>query len=83
MIPRLRWGFTAFNTEQDYPDFNERKIGMAVTTSYPLNGFAVSRFGGTQDRSVNRERRIESRSAPDNVGLHAEHRWPMSLQEIT
>ncbi|MET0501401.1 MAG: outer membrane protein assembly factor BamA [Candidatus Binatia bacterium] len=33
---KVALGLTAFNTEQDYPDFDERKLGMAVTTSYPL-----------------------------------------------
>ncbi|HEY7317808.1 MAG TPA: outer membrane protein assembly factor BamA [Candidatus Binatia bacterium] len=42
---KVALGFTAFNTEQDYPDFNERKIGTSVTTSYPLRGFQFPFWG--------------------------------------
>ena len=48
---KVALGVSAFNTQQDYPDFNERKIGMAATTSYPLKGFAFP-FWGPHDRSV-------------------------------
>jgi outer membrane protein insertion porin family len=37
---KVALGLTAFNTEQDYPDFDERKLGMAVTTSYPLKNLS-------------------------------------------
>ena len=42
---KVALGVTAFNTEQDYLDFDERKLGMAVTTSYPLKGFGFPFWG--------------------------------------
>jgi outer membrane protein insertion porin family len=42
---KVALGLTAFNTETDYPDFDERKLGMAVTTSYPLRGFTLPFWG--------------------------------------
>ncbi len=42
---KVALGLTAFNTETDYPDFDERKIGMAVTTSYPLRGLSLPFWG--------------------------------------
>ena len=42
---KVALGITGFNTETDYPDFDERKLGMAVTTSYPLRGFTVPFWG--------------------------------------
>jgi outer membrane protein insertion porin family len=42
---KVALGITAFNTETDYPDFDERKLGMAVTTSYPLRGFTLPFWG--------------------------------------
>jgi len=37
-------GLDAFNTFQEYNDFNERKIGFAVNTSYPLNELRMPYF---------------------------------------
>jgi outer membrane protein insertion porin family len=34
---RLSLGFDAFNTKKEYSDFDERKLGFGVRTSYPLN----------------------------------------------
>ena len=42
---KVALGITGFNTETDYPDFDERKLGMAVTTSYPLRGFTLPFWG--------------------------------------
>lgn len=43
---KVALGLTAFNTETDFIDFDERKLGMAVTTSYPLKeGFAFPFWG--------------------------------------
>jgi outer membrane protein assembly factor BamA len=59
---KVALGITAFNTETDYPDFDERKLGMAVSTSYPL-GALPCRFGGPQERSVKRSDEL-NRDAP-------------------
>ncbi len=42
---KVALGLSAFNTKQDYSDFNERKIGMAATTSYPLKDFRFPLLG--------------------------------------
>jgi outer membrane protein insertion porin family len=42
---KVALGVTAFNTKTDYPDFDERKLGMAVNTSYPLRGFSFPFWG--------------------------------------
>ena len=55
---KVALGLTAFNTEQDYPDFDERKIGMAVTTSYPLKGFTFPFWG---------DRKIEASKGSDEL----------------
>ena len=38
-------GFDAFNTRRDYTDFNERKLGFDVRTSYPLKNLNLPLFG--------------------------------------
>ncbi len=38
-------GMDAFNTRRDYTDFNERKLGFDVRTSYPLKNLNVPFFG--------------------------------------
>jgi outer membrane protein insertion porin family len=60
---RVALGVTAFNTEQDYPDFNERKIGMAVTTSYPLKGFTFP-FWGNRGSELSKGSDELNRDAP-------------------
>jgi outer membrane protein insertion porin family len=60
---KVALGLTAFNTEQDYPDFDERKLGMAVTTSYPLRGFRVP-FWGTRTNEVAKGSDELTRDAP-------------------
>jgi outer membrane protein insertion porin family len=42
---KVALGMTAFNTKTDYQDFDERKLGMAVNTSYPLRGFSFPFWG--------------------------------------
>jgi outer membrane protein insertion porin family len=60
---KVALGLTAFNTQQDYPDFNERKIGMAVTTSYPLRGFTFP-FWGNRGSDVSKGSDELNRDAP-------------------
>ncbi len=38
-------GVDAFNTQRDYSDFNERRTGFGVNTSYPLNRLTLPFFG--------------------------------------
>jgi outer membrane protein insertion porin family len=42
---KLALGVDAFNTEKEFTDFKERKIGMAVTSSYPLKNVSLPFFG--------------------------------------
>ncbi|MGH7887323.1 MAG: BamA/TamA family outer membrane protein, partial [Candidatus Binatia bacterium] len=38
-------GFEAFNTLREFSDFDERKIGFGINTSYPLNEWRMPFFG--------------------------------------
>ena len=49
---KVALGITGFNTETDYPDFDERKLGMAVTTSYPLRGFTLPFWGDRKSEAL-------------------------------
>ena len=42
---RMALGIEAFNTEREFTDFDERKLGFAVNTSYPLTDFRMPFFG--------------------------------------
>jgi outer membrane protein insertion porin family len=42
---KLALGVDAFNTERDFTDFKERKIGMALNTSYPFKNVSLPFFG--------------------------------------
>ncbi len=42
---RVGVGLQAFNTKREYTDFNERKIGFGVNSSYPLKYFRMPFFG--------------------------------------
>ncbi len=41
---KVSLGMDAFNTTRDYTDFNEKKMGFAVNSSYPLKGFTLPFF---------------------------------------
>ena len=38
-------GIAGFNTQRDFTDFKERKLGFGVQTSYPLNNLKMPLFG--------------------------------------
>ena len=42
---RMALGIEAFNTEREFTDFDEKKLGFGVNTSYPLNDFRMPFFG--------------------------------------
>ncbi|MGE5218511.1 MAG: outer membrane protein assembly factor BamA [Chloroflexota bacterium] len=42
---RTSLGIEAYNTKREYTDFDERKIGFGVNTSYPLKYFRMPFFG--------------------------------------
>jgi outer membrane protein insertion porin family len=42
---KVSLGIDAFNTTREYTDFDEKKLGFAVNTSYPLKDFRMPFFG--------------------------------------
>lgn len=42
---RVGLGLEAFNTKREYSEFDERKLGFGVNTSYPLKYFRMPFFG--------------------------------------
>jgi outer membrane protein insertion porin family len=43
---KMSLGVDAFNTKREFTDFNERKIGFGVNSSYPLKDYKFPFFGG-------------------------------------
>ena len=41
---KVSMGLDAFNTTREYTDFNEKKMGFGVNSSYPLAGFSMPFF---------------------------------------
>ena len=48
---KVALGIDAFNTKREFNDFDERKLGFGVNTSYPLKDFTMPFFG--RGRSTN------------------------------
>ncbi len=48
---KMAVGLDAFNTFKEYDDFNERKIGFGINTSYPLKELRIPFFGGGKTAS--------------------------------
>jgi outer membrane protein insertion porin family len=42
---KMSLGLEAFNTKREFTDFDERKLGFGVNTSYPLKNFTVPFLG--------------------------------------
>jgi outer membrane protein insertion porin family len=42
---KVALGIDAFNTQREFTDFDERKLGFGVNTSYPLKDFNMPFFG--------------------------------------
>jgi outer membrane protein insertion porin family len=42
---KMALGVDAFNTQREFTDFDERKLGFGVNTSYPLKDFSMPFFG--------------------------------------
>ncbi len=45
---KVALGMDAFNTTREYTDFDEKKLGFAVNSSYPLKDFRMPFFGGAR-----------------------------------
>jgi outer membrane protein insertion porin family len=62
MDSKMSLGVDGFNTKREFTDFDERKLGFGVNTSYPLKDFRMPFFG--RPRS---ERAIGSDELASNV----------------
>ena len=49
MDSKVAVGLDGFNTEREFTDFDERKIGFGVNTSYPLKDFRMPFFGRSRN----------------------------------
>ncbi|HMF49597.1 MAG TPA: outer membrane protein assembly factor BamA [Candidatus Saccharimonadales bacterium] len=45
---KVALGLDAFNTTREYTDFDEKKLGFGINTSYPLKDFRMPFFGGAR-----------------------------------
>ena len=61
---RMSLGFDAYNTKRDYTDFDERKIGFGVNTSYPLKDFRFPFFGRKKTETEMGSDYLQADSAP-------------------
>ena len=52
MDSKVALGIDGFNTKREYTDFDERKLGFGVNTSYPLKDFRMPFFGRRADRPI-------------------------------
>jgi outer membrane protein insertion porin family len=48
---KMAVGLEGFNTVREYTDFDERKLGFGVNTSYPLKDIRVPYFGRSRDEA--------------------------------
>ena len=63
---RTALGVDAYNTTRNYNDFDEKKLGFGVNTSYPLKYLRVPFFGGS---------RSEARGSDQPAGADAPSMW--------
>ena len=71
-ILKYRLGLDAFNTTREYDDFDEKKLGFGVNSSYPLKDFSWPFFGRSASARAVRVRRWR-KPAIYLLGFHA--RW--------
>jgi outer membrane protein insertion porin family len=46
---KMGMGITAFNTTREYDDFDEKKFGFGINTTYPLNELRMPFFGRSRN----------------------------------
>jgi outer membrane protein insertion porin family len=63
MDSKVALGIEGFNTKREYTDFDERKLGFGVNTSYPLKDFRMPWFGRRAERPVGSDE-LASNPAP-------------------
>jgi outer membrane protein insertion porin family len=49
---KVSLGVEAFNTKQENDDYDDRRLGFGVNTSYPLKNFRMPFFGGSKSDSA-------------------------------
>ena len=59
---RISMGVDAYNTERQYSDFDEKKLGFAVNTSYPLTYLRFPFFSRTKDQTLGSDEFANNRS---------------------
>jgi outer membrane protein insertion porin family len=52
MDSKVALGLEGFNTKREFTDFDERKLGFGVNTSYPLKDFRMPFFGRRAGRPI-------------------------------
>lgn len=52
MDSKVALGLEGFNTEREFTDFDEHKLGFGVNTSYPLKDFRMPFFGRRAGRPI-------------------------------
>lgn len=57
-------GVDAYNTKRQYSDFDERKLGFGVHTSYPLKYFKMPFFGGVKNDARGSDELASSAAGP-------------------
>jgi len=59
---QLSLGFDAFNTKREFEDFDERKLGFGVRTTYPLKNVRLPFFGAARSDPTNERAELASDS---------------------
>jgi outer membrane protein insertion porin family len=61
---KVSLGIDAFNTEREFDDFDERKLGFAVNTSYPLKDLGIPFFGRSKANATAGSDELASSATP-------------------
>ncbi len=72
---KVALGLDAFNTTREYTDFDEKKLGFGINSSYPLKDFRMPFFGGARAAANPGSDELASNAPLDDVGLRAGWRF--------
>ena len=64
MDSKVSLGIEGFNTNREFTDFDERKLGFGVNTSYPLKDFRMPFFGRPRSERAIGSDELASNAAP-------------------
>ena len=67
-------GLDGFKTNREYTDFDEKKVGFGINSTYPLEGFQDAVFWPSKGRTQYWFGRIGQQCRADPVGLYARRR---------